>query len=142
MTYWWVEKKISGVLLEACEGYLVVGIGINVEHFPDNPLYPTTSLRDLGAGHTTVGDTLTVLLDAFSKHYDRFKAEGFDAVRTAWLTYAIKGKMTARLPHETVEGDFVDLDPHGRLHLRLADGTDRFIVTGDVFPVLVAPKPS
>ncbi|MFA5040296.1 MAG: biotin--[acetyl-CoA-carboxylase] ligase [Bdellovibrionales bacterium] len=37
-------KKISGILLESGEDWLVIGMGINVLHVPESPLYPTTCL--------------------------------------------------------------------------------------------------
>jgi BirA family biotin operon repressor/biotin-[acetyl-CoA-carboxylase] ligase len=33
-------KKISGILLEAGEDFLVIGIGVNILYVPENPLYP------------------------------------------------------------------------------------------------------
>ncbi|MDD5586680.1 MAG: biotin--[acetyl-CoA-carboxylase] ligase [Alphaproteobacteria bacterium] len=166
-------KKISGVLLEAAPAengkieWLVIGVGINASHHPENGLYPATSLRKeiplplpscakasegletnvhqslgvggregLGEGSAHDGDAqnvLTKLLRAFDGWRLAFLREGFAPVRSAWLAHAQTGPVTARLPHETVEGTFQDLDENGHLILRLPDGTERAIAAGDVF---------
>lgn len=127
-------KKISGILLEAGQDFLVVGIGLNVKLHPDKANYPTTSLHALGATALSVDDALRSLLSHFAKWLVCYQQDGFSAIRSAWLDRALRGSMTARLPHETIVGVFMDIDLSGRLRLQLADGTERLIVTGDVFP--------
>ena len=43
--------------------------------------------------------------------------------------------VVARLPNETVEGVALDLAADGALVLQLADGVERRISAGDVFPL-------
>lgn len=55
-------KKVSGILIEAeqlADGRqaVVIGCGVNVSHHPDNPLYPATSLAEVG-GTTSAGALL------------------------------------------------------------------------------------
>ena len=130
-------KKISGILLEVAADALIVGVGLNVRHVPENTLYPATSL-ELESGHAV---SLSELLDCFlarMEHwYTVMQEKGFAPVRHAWLAHAQKGDLTARLPLETVQGRFVDIDETGCLRLLLADGAERSISTGDVF---FAPK--
>lgn len=128
-------KKISGILIEAGEDYLVMGVGLNLAHHPDTGLYPTTSLEK-EAGHSfEVSDILPRLLECLSFWYKTLQRNGFGVLREKWLVHAHQGAMRVRLPQETLEGVFMDLDLQGRLHLRLADGSERAIATGDVFPV-------
>ena len=126
-------KKISGILLESGEGWLVVGVGLNVQHMPENPLYPVTSL----AAEISEPPPLDVLLDKFLNALaywnNIFTAQGFAPVRTAWLSRARKGAMRVRLPQEEIHGEFVDLDAEGNLRLLLPDGTERSISAGDVY---------
>jgi BirA family transcriptional regulator, biotin operon repressor / biotin---[acetyl-CoA-carboxylase] ligase len=148
-------KKISGILLEAGEGWLVVGIGLNVLHVPETPLYPATSLaaektivipakagiqRSASARRISQSafDLETILkknLDSLATWYDKMNASGFAPIRTAWLSRARKGSMRVRLPADKGEliGEFMDLDAEGNLHLRLPDGTEHKISAGDVF---------
>jgi len=132
-------KKISGILLESsttAKGNMewqVVGIGLNVEHYPQTALYPATSLRAMGAAVKPLSDILETLLDRFFEWKAALEKEGFAPLRKAWLERAQTGPLSARLPHETLQGDFADLDKDGRLILRLANGKETAISAGDVF---------
>ncbi len=131
-------KKICGILLEAAPvknglvEWLVIGIGINVAHFPDNPLYPATSLAQEGA-NTELSETLEALLEGLYGWRKILRTEGFASIRKAWLERAKKGPIEARLPNETIKGEFKGLDEHGRLILNLLDGSEKAIAAGDVF---------
>ncbi len=131
-------KKISGILLEAAPiekglvDWLVIGVGVNVRHFPENALYPATSLLAEGAD-ASVPLVLENLLKYLLIWQDRLKNDGFEPVRIAWLGQARKGALTARLPQEVLEGTFSDLDRQGNLILQLADGSERAIAAADVY---------
>jgi len=125
-------KKISGILLEVGEGWLVVGMGVNVSHIPPNPLYPVTSLA-LEKIDISLEDLLRQILSALNLWYDRLNTKGFASLRTAWLGAARKGPMQVRLPKGDINGVFSDLDEDGNLRLRLPDGSEQCISTGDVF---------
>ena len=132
-------KKISGILLEAAPvengvmEWLVIGIGVNVQHHPENGLYPATSLQAEGAIQAEPQAVLETLLGALEGWCTMLLREGFAPIRAAWLAKAQKGPVTARLPVETVNGEFSGLDEQGRLILRLPDGAERAIAAGDVF---------
>ena len=126
-------KKISGILLESGDDYLVIGMGLNVLHHPDDALYPSTSLNAAGAGKPDINAILHTLLNRLWHWYETMQKSGFAAIRAAWLDNAQKGRLTVRLPDGAVEGHFETIDEQGHLHLRLADGTERAIATGDVF---------
>lgn len=126
-------KKISGILLEAGQGWLVAGIGINVEHHPQNPSYPTTSLYEEGAAPEPLENILNHLLERVNHWSTTLNAEGFDPIRATWLEHARKGAITAKLREETLNGEFLGLDSRGALRLRLENGAERVISTGDVY---------
>lgn len=126
-------KKICGILLESGEGWLVVGMGLNVRHVPENPLYPVTSLLAENAVVPELEAVLGKVLEALGLWYDRLNTEGFASVRAAWLSFARKGPMRVRLPDGEIQGEFADLDENGNLRLLLANGTEKSISTGDVF---------
>ena len=75
---------------------------------------------------------LNALLDRLGHWHDLMQTDGFAPVCTDWLKHAQQGSLTVRLSHETVQGEFVGLDETGHLRLRLADGAERSISTGDV----------
>ena len=136
-------RKVSGILLESksrADGsldWLLLGVGTNVATFPKETAYPATSLRFEG---TPPDVTEVDLLEAFGRHYlgwvNRWLDEGFAPLRNAWLRHAIsKGEeIQVRLPQETLQGVFRDLDADGRLLLELPGGGLRTIAAGDVFP--------
>jgi BirA family biotin operon repressor/biotin-[acetyl-CoA-carboxylase] ligase len=130
-------EKIGGILLEAGPDWLVVGVGLNVLHHPETGLYPSTSLLAAGAGGKKIDEILDMLLQNLSHWCGVMRQEGFAPIRATWLKHAQKGRLSVRLPDKTLEGDFAGLDAEGCLRLRLADGSEQAIASGDVF---FAPK--
>jgi BirA family biotin operon repressor/biotin-[acetyl-CoA-carboxylase] ligase len=126
-------KKISGILLESGEGFLIVGMGLNVRHFPANALYPVTSLAAEGAELPPLEELLDRLLQALDERIDILNKSGFAAIRAAWLERARTGLMQVRQADSEIQGHFAGLDEDGNLRLRLPDGAERLINTGDVF---------
>jgi len=127
-------EKIAGILIEAGADWLVIGVGLNVLHHPDSGLYPSTSLLAVGAHDKKLDDILDWLLQNLSHWYGIMREEGFAPIRTAWLKHAVKGRLSVRLPQETITGEFAGLDERGNLRLKLADGSERAIASGDAFP--------
>ncbi|HEV7370880.1 biotin--[acetyl-CoA-carboxylase] ligase [Arenibaculum sp.] len=133
--------KVSGILLESettaggTVDWLVVGIGVNVLHHPDDALYPTTSLRAAGAAVRGPEDVLEPLAAALDRWERRWAAQGFAPVRAAWLSVAHGrgGPVTARLDNATFQGRFADVDEDGALVIETAEGGLRRIAAGDVF---------
>jgi BirA family biotin operon repressor/biotin-[acetyl-CoA-carboxylase] ligase len=133
--------KVSGILLEtaaASDGsldWLVVGIGINVDHGPAATPYPAISLREAGAGDISVPAVLRAVVKHFNDDFAVWRKLGFDPIREKWLGKAAGlGKpITVRLEDETLHGTFDGLDPSGALIL--ANGSEtRRVTAGDVFP--------
>jgi BirA family transcriptional regulator, biotin operon repressor / biotin---[acetyl-CoA-carboxylase] ligase len=117
---------------------LIVGIGANLGAHPEGIERPTTSLSALGAAHVTplmFGETLAPL---FTVWRDKWRQEGLDPIRHAWLAraHAIGTALSASLPDgERLNGAFDGLTSDCALRLRLADGAVRVIHAGDIFLV-------
>ncbi len=126
-------QKIGGILLEVADGALIIGVGLNVLHHPEDGLYPSTSLRAAGAEPKPLNEIIDMLLLNLWHWYGVMKKDGFSLVREFWLKHAATGLLKVRLPQGQIEGDFAGLDENGRLKLHLADGSERAIATGDVF---------
>lgn len=135
------EKKVAGILLEseavgaALPSWIVLGVGINVSHYPDDTEFPATSLWAEGCREVTVVD----MLDAFSRHFltwtNRWLHDGFAPVRNCWQLRA-KGRheeIEVKLDDEILRGTFLEMDEDGALILELAKGERRRISAGDVF---------
>ena len=127
-------QKLAGILLEAGTGWLAVGIGINLAHFPEGTEFPATSLAALGVVPPTSEAALTVLAARFAHWQGVWEKQGFEPVRTAWLARAggLGLPIRARLPHEETEGAFEGIDATGALLLRQPGGV-RAITAGEVF---------
>ena len=129
--------KLAGILLERADDAVVIGVGMNLAHHPDLPGRASTSLAD-HARSVAPDDFLAELAAALARWVQRWRGEGLDAVRRAWLSAAHRqgAALATRLPDGSmVDGLFDGLDRDGALLLRLADGAVRTIHAGDVFLV-------
>jgi len=148
VTYKWPNdvllngRKVSGILLEsradAAGGldWLVLGVGINVQSFPEDTGFPATGLHFEGVPRdVSEGDVLQAFARSFLSWTNRWLEDGFAPVRQAWLNHAHgRGEtITVHLPREKLTGIFRDLDRSGALVLELADGERRVISAGDVY---------
>lgn len=132
-------SKISGILLETGPisggdaAYVILGMGINLAHHPDNAERPATSLAALNAD-PGVAAARDALLGALDRWDTLWRARGFTPIREAWLSDAIGlgAPIQVRLPDSTLEGVFADLDMDGALLLEQPGGRRR-ITAGDVF---------
>ncbi|HEU0118030.1 MAG TPA: biotin--[acetyl-CoA-carboxylase] ligase [Alphaproteobacteria bacterium] len=126
-------KKIGGILLETVGDALIVGVGLNVMEYPEEALFPSTSLRAEGAKARTLDEVLDMLLQNIRHWYGVMQKDGFEPIRQDWLKHAQKGPLSVKLPNEVLQGEFAGLGATGDLRLKLADGSERAIATGDVF---------
>jgi BirA family biotin operon repressor/biotin-[acetyl-CoA-carboxylase] ligase len=71
-------RKIAGILAEAMEGRVVLGIGVNVHQreaeLPPRAVYPATSLALEGAGGTGRAHLLASILESLERAYDGWLA--------------------------------------------------------------------
>jgi BirA family biotin operon repressor/biotin-[acetyl-CoA-carboxylase] ligase len=146
VTYKWPNdlllngRKAAGILLESRSepdgtlDCLILGLGVNLQHFPEDTSFPATSLRFEGATEVEA----VALIEAFSRYFmnwvNRWLEDGFAPVRRVWLHHAhgLGEEIEVRLPRETLTGTFKDLDERGVLVLELPDGARREISAGDV----------
>ncbi len=134
-------RKVAGILLESAAAagealdWQVVGLGINLAHFPADAEFPATSLHAEGAPDATEPDLLESFCSRFQAWRVTWRRVGFAAVRRAWLgrAHGLGQPVTVRLERETLGGVFAALDEGGALVLR-QDGGERRITAGDVFP--------
>lgn len=127
--------KLAGILLERAGDAIVIGIGVNLAHHPDDLDRPATSLAARGAP-VAPGDFIETLAESFARWLGSWRGEGLGPVRQRWLERAhpVGAALTARLPDgSAIDGLFDGLDSDGALILRLASGERRVIHAGDVF---------
>ena len=142
-------KKTAGILLEVGQTHhqkwMVVGIGINLTHHPENTEYPAThvlehiSAEDLSESENVMTGGAQAVLAILAQRFDHWRhildSKGFEPIGQAWTERAhnIPGHVTVRLPNETFTGEALGLDANGALRVRLENGTIRDIHAGDVF---------
>ena len=127
--------KCSGILLERQGEALVIGIGINLAHYPEGTERPATSLAAAGLPVPTPVALLDELAAAFRHWRETWAIHGFAPIRTAWLARAsgVGSRIVARLGGESPEGVFTGLADDGALLMQLDDGSTRAIHAGEVF---------
>ncbi|GHH10600.1 biotin--[acetyl-CoA-carboxylase] ligase [Sphingomonas glacialis] len=127
--------KLSGILLERAGDAVIVGIGVNLAHHPEDTDRLATSLAQHGVTPDSA-DFAETLAEAFSRWLAIWRGQGLAPIRARWLERAhpVGTALTARLPDgQAIDGLFGGLDGDGALILRLADGGRRVIHAGDVF---------
>lgn len=142
------NKKMGGILLESFttqsedatgktkpRQWVVVGVGMNIDSYPEEALYPATSLREAGVELVSAKIVLTRYVEHFIEYYDRWVTEGFAPIREAWLehAYGLGKKAQVGSGDEVVTGTFAGLSETGEMLLDSARGQQHVINSGDVF---------
>lgn len=135
-------KKVCGILVEmgACENkiqYLVAGIGINVntEYFPDEIKDMATSLKIESGSSCVREDIVAELLNRFEFYYEEFmKTTSLKNIVNYYNSILInKGKKVKIIGNVSTDiGEALGIDETGRLLVRMDDGEERAIVSGEV----------
>jgi BirA family biotin operon repressor/biotin-[acetyl-CoA-carboxylase] ligase len=125
------RRKLGGILVEATDGAAAIGIGINIASAPEDTETPATRL----VAAVTPDAVLDDIVAGFDIWYRRWRDDGFEALRAAWLDHAIGlgEPIRVRLARETVAGVFGGLDADGGLLLDRTGEPRRVIAAGDVF---------
>jgi len=138
-------KKIAGILLESFatteptggnRHWVAVGIGINVDNFPEHVMFPATCLRDAGVEIISAKIVLSRLVSNFIQRYDHWANDGFGAVEKEWTkrAYHLHKKLEVIVGEDLYSGTFEGIDAGGQLLLRTKKGAALTpIAAGDVF---------
>jgi len=136
--------KLSGILVESGEvdgrRWVAAGIGLNVKEAPPAAEQATTCLAELRVGNrpesepTIDADMALIMLETKFRIRILETQQGFQATRKAWLARAdgLGQTIQVRTGETVISGVFEDMAEDGALILRLPDGEQRLIRTGDV----------
>ena len=116
------NKKISGVLIEYSQNFVIIGIGINVESCPTVKEYKTTKIS-IFTKDVDIKDVLAVLM----KQMDKWRRVNFLSVRERWMDMAVAINKIIQYHGKSVE--LIGLNEDGALVLR--DDTRYILAYGD-----------
>jgi BirA family biotin operon repressor/biotin-[acetyl-CoA-carboxylase] ligase len=125
--------KVAGILAEARDGAIVLGIGLNVnqsrEELPADAVTPAGSLRTVDGVRRDRAPLLASLLADLEAQYDRWTAGGLDAVYDELGPRDFLRNRRVTVDGET--GTAVGIDRSGRLVVNV-NGEQRAVESGEV----------
>lgn len=136
-------RKITGILTEMQSDqdytrFLVIGIGINVNHEPhdmEGPFrYPATSLAIESGRPVRRKDLLIAFLRRFENHYDKYLKEGFSTFlpRVEQLSAVLNKKIRIVCGKNEITGKAIGFTPEGGLRIRNEKGKEEVVWAGDI----------
>ena len=132
-------EKVAGILLESDapespNGFIILGIGVNINSHPNSVIYPACNLVDQGFVIGNKTDLLKKFLDHFDILYQKWLDFGFAPIRNLWLDRAfnLDEQINVNLSGRSLKGVFKDLDQGGNLILGI-DKENILISSGEVF---------
>ena len=111
-------KKISGILIEYSQNFVIVGIGINVQTCPTVKEYKTTKMNKYV--DVDINDVLNVLM----KKMEKWRNKNFTIVRERWTEFAIA--INKIIQYHGKPAELIGLNEDGALILRY---DTRYILT-------------
>lgn len=136
-------RKLGGILLESFttpdlvrdRQWVAVGVGINVDSYPEHVMFPASCLRQAGVEIISAKIVLSRFVFNFIHQYDAWVQSGFKQVQKAWMgrAYKIGHPVEVIVGEKQIDGVFEGIDTAGRLLVRQDSGAITGIAAGDVF---------
>ena len=115
-------KKISGILIEYSQNFVIIGIGINVKTCPTVKEYKTTKINSY-VKNSDINDVLNILM----KKMDKWRNANFTVVRERWMDLA--AALNTIIQYHGKPAELIGLNEDGALVLR--DGSRYILTYGD-----------
>lgn len=132
---WSGGKKICGILVEAGEGFVVVGIGlnINVTEFPEGLAHPATSLSLESGGSLVREEVLVSVLNRLRVRLDQID-RGFSELLDAWRTRCVLTgqEVTMEVDGGNRVGRVEGISSNGELLLRTGKGVEKVLQANQI----------
>ena len=111
-------KKISGILIEYAQNFVIVGIGINIKTCPTVKEYQTTKIKNY------VDVSVEEVLGGLMKKLDKWRNAQFYDVRKRWMELALCiNKMVC---YQGKKAELIGINEDGALVLRF---DTRYVLT-------------
>ena len=115
-------KKISGVLIEYSQSFVIIGIGINIKTCPTVKEYKTTKINNF-VKDADINNVLGILI----KEMDKWRKVNFLTVRERWMDLA--AALNKIIQYHGKPAELIGLNEDGALVLR--DGSRYILTYGD-----------
>lgn len=137
-------KKVSGILIETCSegsedvGHVIVGIGINLLHHPQEAQFPATNLKTVSSKVTPPEQAISILASSVKEQLDAWRIDDFETIRQNWqaCAWGLGEKHRIRTSESDYEAQLLGLNTQGGLEVSLENGEKRTIYAADIFPGL------
>jgi BirA family biotin operon repressor/biotin-[acetyl-CoA-carboxylase] ligase len=124
------RQKVAGILAEAREGAVVVGIGVNLNQTPDQLPERAGSLRTTTGREWERDEVLAAVLAALGERYEAWLAGGLDAVYEGLGPRDfLRGR---RVSVDGTSGTAEMIDRDGRLRIAVGHGDSVAVESGEV----------
>lgn len=135
------EKKASGILIESSAGdkgtvdFIVIGIGLNLAHFPSDTQFPATSLATELDTPISPSKAFKSLAHSLNSRLANWDPNDVSALIREWTSasWGLNQRRLIQTASESFMATLHGLDEKGGLELVLDDGTKRKMYAGDVF---------
>ncbi|TNE65917.1 MAG: biotin--[acetyl-CoA-carboxylase] ligase [Alphaproteobacteria bacterium] len=136
-------KKASGILIESSArssnlvDFIVIGIGMNLMHFPADALFPATSLFAAAGQAPTVREAAALLAGRLYARLTEWDVADFGTIARDWTNAAwgLGKPVTLRTNDAEFKGTPLALEADGGLLVALDGGGQKRLYAGDIFPV-------
>lgn len=132
---WVGGRKISGILVEADEGFAVIGIGLNVNtaHFPDEVAPIATSLNIETGVYVPLPEVLGAIVRCFSCRVNQIGADFSDLLDAVRQRCVLTGHhVSLHTANGQSQGIVEGIAPDGALLLQTARGLESIIQADEV----------
>jgi len=135
------EKKASGILIESSAApslntdFIVVGVGLNLAHFPEDAQFGATSIAASTNNIPEVMSAFKILSHSLHERLENWQPENATAVIEEWraCAWGMGMRREIRTNDETFHATLIGLNDDGGLSLRLDNGVSKQLYAGDVF---------
>ncbi len=106
------HKKIGGIIIEAEQNGVVIGIGMNVNSAPTGAI----CLKDCVSSALDLEEILKAILKSLWDVYSGWLTDNFDSVKETWTKHAYQ--LDEMIEREDTKGQFIGISDEGAMLLR------------------------
>ncbi len=116
------HKKVGGIIIEAEQSGIVIGVGINVNSAPDGAV----CLKDVMPS-VEIEDVLKAILKSLWDVYSQWLTDNFDIIKETWMKHAYQlGEIIDR---GDAKGEFIGISDEGVMLLKDELGAIQKVMT-------------